>query len=189
MEQPQQSSDSYKYSGNPPWTCRECGYRVYHDEPLSKCDFCGEGRLHHNVCLKEHEERCGRIFGPQQHIPIPVPGVANPENAMVTTTDWYAPHLSAEALSDARKRTKSPTLLIGGGNTGEAAICDETPHRFLALRYKEQAAMAAAAAVVAQQDSPQQPPGQEPAIAAAEQRLSTPTESVTGDDFETEMPP
>ena len=79
MEQPQQSSDSYKYSGNPPWTCRECGYRVYHDEPLSKCDFCGEGRLHHNVCLKEHEERCGRIFGPQQHIPIPVPGVANPD--------------------------------------------------------------------------------------------------------------
>ena len=87
------------------------------------------------------------------------------------------------------ERTKSPTLLIGGGTTGEAAVCDETPHRFLSLRYKEQAAMAAAAAVVAQQDIPQPPPGQEPAIAAAEQRLSTPTESVTGDDFEPEMPP
>ena len=27
--------------------------------------------------------------------------------------------------------------MIGGGATGEVAVCDKTPHRFLALRYKE----------------------------------------------------
>ena len=36
----------------------------------------------------------------------------------------------------AQERTTSPTLFIGGGTTGEAAACDETPHRFLAQRYR-----------------------------------------------------
>ena len=42
-----------------------------------------------------------------------------------------------EAASFALERTKSPTKLIGGGTTGEVAVCDKTPHRFLQHRYKE----------------------------------------------------
>ena len=41
------------------------------------------------------------------------------------------------AVAFAMERTKSPTLFIGGGTTGEAAICDKTPHRYLAQRYRE----------------------------------------------------
>ena len=55
--------------------------------------------------------------------------VANPEHAIVPTTDWYDPHLSEEAVSLA------PTLFIGGGTTGEAAVCDQPPHMVLAQKY------------------------------------------------------
>ena len=66
-----------------------------------------------------------------------LPRVDNPRDAVVTTTDWYAPHLAEEAKDFARPRTKSPTLMIGGGTSGEVAVCNKTPHRVLALRYKE----------------------------------------------------
>ena len=66
-----------------------------------------------------------------------LPQVDNPENAIVPVTDWYAPHLMEEALQFALDRTLSPTLLIGGGTTGEVAVCDKTPHRVLAQRYRE----------------------------------------------------
>ena len=66
-----------------------------------------------------------------------LPRVDDPENAIVPVTDWYAPHLSEEAMSLGLERALSPTLIIGGGATGEGAVCDKTPHRFMAARYRE----------------------------------------------------
>ena len=63
--------------------------------------------------------------------------VANPEHAIVPTTDWYGPHLAEEAVSLTLERTKSPTLFIGGGTTGEAAVCDQPPHMALAQKYRD----------------------------------------------------
>ena len=66
-----------------------------------------------------------------------LPTVDNPEHAIVPVTDWYGPHMTEAAIDLAKQRTKSPTLIIGGGTTGEAAVCDKTPHRFLSHRFKE----------------------------------------------------
>ena len=66
-----------------------------------------------------------------------LPAVDNPRDAVIPTTDWYAPHLAEEAHAFALERTLSPTLMLGGGITAEAAVCDKTPHRVLAQRYKE----------------------------------------------------
>ena len=72
-----------------------------------------------------------------QYLDHILPVVRDPEHAIVPVTDWYAPHLSETAMAFGLERTLSPTLMIGGGTTGEAAVCDKTPHRFMAQRYKE----------------------------------------------------
>ena len=64
-----------------------------------------------------------------------LPVVDNPRDALVLTTDWYAPHLAAEAVALTAERTLSPTNMIGGGCTAQAAVCDQTPHRVLAQTY------------------------------------------------------
>ena len=66
-----------------------------------------------------------------------LPRVDNPEHAIVPVTDWYGPHLAEEAIDFAMERTLSPTALIGGGTTGEGAVCDKTPHRVLASKYRQ----------------------------------------------------
>ena len=91
------------------------------------------------------DSRCQVLFAPNGSVNSPtwiqylghiLPRVANPEHAVVPVTDWYGPHLMEEAVDFAQERTTSPTLFIGGGTTGEAAVCDKTPHRFLAQRYR-----------------------------------------------------
>ena len=70
-----------------------------------------------------------------QHLDHVLPRVANPENAVVPVTDWYGPHL-LEGAVDFATDDEAP-IFIGGGTTGEVAVCDTTPHRFLAGRYRE----------------------------------------------------
>jgi len=72
-----------------------------------------------------------------EYIDFILPVVVNPEDAVVVITDWYAPHLAQEALDLTLERTGSPTVLLGGGTTGQGAVCDKTPHRILAQRYIE----------------------------------------------------
>ena len=55
---------------------------------------------------------------------------------MVMMTDWYAPHLADKVQAFTLERTASPTLMLGGGTTAQGAVCDKTPHRILAQRYK-----------------------------------------------------
>ena len=70
-----------------------------------------------------------------EYLDFTLPVVVNPENAIVVITDWYAPHLDQEALDLTLERTLSPTVLLGGGTTGQGAVCDKTPHRLLAQSY------------------------------------------------------
>ena len=103
----------------------------------------GDGTRCH---LTPPSRRCQVLFAPhgsvttdswKEYLQFILPRVANPEDAIVPTTDWYGPHLAEEAVSLAMERTLSPTLMIGGGATGEAAVCDKTPHRVLAQKYRE----------------------------------------------------
>ena len=72
-----------------------------------------------------------------QYLEWITPSVTRPENAIVVTTDWYAPHLSEEAAAMAMERCLTPTLLLGGGTTAEAAVCDKQPHRCLERTYQD----------------------------------------------------
>ena len=101
------------------------GSRCEVTSPHSRCQ----------VLFAEH----GSVTTPtwKQYLRHVLPRVDNPEHAVVPVTDWYGPHLTEEAIDFAKVRTLSPTLFLGGGTTGEVAVCDKTPHRVLAQRYRE----------------------------------------------------
>jgi len=72
----------------------------------------------------------------KKYLEFALPVVDNPKEAVIMTTDWYAPHLAPECRELVVRRTLSPDLFLGGGTTGQGAVCDKTPHRILALNYK-----------------------------------------------------
>ena len=73
----------------------------------------------------------------KKYLEFALPVVDNPKEAVIMTTDWYAPHLAKECRELVVRRTLSPDLFLGGGTTGQGAVCDKTPHRILALTYKK----------------------------------------------------
>ena len=112
----------------PKWTAlfrAKTGERCDVTSPSARCQ----------VLYAEH----GSVTSPTwlQYLAHILPRVDNPAHAVVPVTDWYGPHLMEGAVQYAMDRTKSPTLFIGGGTTGEAAVCDKTPHRVMSLRYRE----------------------------------------------------
>ena len=72
-----------------------------------------------------------------EYLEFILPVVEDPADAVVVITDWYAPHLDQQALDFTLERTLSPTVMLGGGTTGQGAVCDKTPHRILAKSYIE----------------------------------------------------
>jgi hypothetical protein len=65
-------------------------------------------------------------------------GLADSEDlATSLKLDEDDPHEEVGNLLQEGGSSTRPPFFFGGGTTGEVAVCDETPHRFLAQRYRE----------------------------------------------------